>query len=155
MPTFESLEIAARVAGNALFATGEPEAERIAKLLKGSTTSIKVWCRKYVASVLRFQRSRINLMHNKEEETDAFADSDSERRRLHDSLLNALSTLNQLLTQAQEQVSFEEPAYWDSNFLLPSNFAREHGAVFSDEAIRDRGLIRDWAIVADRLENAR
>jgi plasmid stabilization system protein ParE len=41
---------------------------------------------------------------------------------------------------------------WKPGANMPAGTAHEHPVMFAPEAIRDRDLIRDWAIIADGVE---
>lgn len=81
--------------------------------------------------------------------------ADSERRRVHEALLSSLSTMNNMLNKAQDLVSVPAATTWRPGMVLPQGTAQEHPLVFAPEAIQDRHLIRDWAIVADGVEQLR
>ncbi len=157
MPTFHSLERATKRAQDALapFAD-EPEVARLKKLLEGSVKQVKMWCRRYVQSILVFrnaQRAMRRLDGSKQAE--AFYKADMDRRRIHDALLSSVATINNLLHKAEEYAEFEMPLAWMEGTPIPSRFAAEHALIFSPQAIENRKLIRDWSIAADRIEQIR
>ncbi len=157
VPTFASLQAAAAKATEALrVVQDDSEAARIAKLLTGSVSSIKLWCRKYVAAILKFRNSKMAMLRmSGEEQREAFVQSDKQRRHIHDALLNSLATLLDLLREADDHVEFEQPIRWKPGEELPEHTAENRPVVFSAEALTDRDMIRDWAIVADQVEQIR
>ena len=156
VPTFESMERSAETARVALENLNDPETTQIAKLLSGQLSSIKRWCRQYVASLLRFRMSHIALLRmNDDEKRDAFERADRERRRIHESLLQSLATLDKLLKDGKEYADYQIPLRWQPLAPLPEGTADRGAVIFGKEALADRDLIRDWAIVADRIEEIR
>jgi len=153
LPTLESLEKAATLAQTSLSAKMEPEAERISKLLSGAVPAIRRWCRSYVASLVRFRRSRTAFLRmDAEEHREALRRADEDRRRIHNSLLESLAAFNQLIIEADDWTEFPQPQQWSPGDQWPPDFSHERIASFSKQALESRDLIRDWSIVADRIE---
>jgi hypothetical protein len=151
VPTFESLQKAIDQTQEALQGVSDPEAQSISKLLIERITNMKTWARKYVTAVLRFKRAKERMIAEAGgDEREAFRRADEERRRIHDALLDALKTYNSLLQKATEFAEFKQPAAWSQGMHLPENTAWNYAVIFSPNALADRDLIRDWAIVADR-----
>ncbi len=157
MPTLDSIRRAAEAAATVL--NEDPagtEAITHAKLLVGQAQHVRGWCRRYVETIIRFHTTRAAYMRmNDEEQRDLFVRADSERRRVHDSLLNALTTLNRLIARGQELADYRTPIAWGPGTELPDGTAHEHPVVFSTDALQDRELIRKWAIIADSVEQLR
>lgn len=154
VPTFESMQKAVDTAMASLESLHEDEeAQKLSRLLSARVKEIRSWARKYVEVLIRFQRikKRLPLMEDSER-TDAMVRIDTERRRIHDSLLNALTILHQSLQQASEYTDVPMAKEWRPG-LEPTEtgFAGKYAFIISREAIADRDLIRDWAIVADRI----
>ena len=153
VPTFQSLELATDIARAALEKAGDPEADRIAKLLSERVRLVKQWSRRYVGSILRYRRSELARMRmNENEQRQEFFEADKDRRRIHDALLQTIGSMNELLKAGEEYAAYGRPAEWVPGIPLPEGTAWEQAAIFSEKAIADRDLIRDWAIVADRVE---
>lgn len=153
LPTFRSLERAASLISSALIDSGEAEATTLAKLLEGSTLHIKSWSRKYVASILRFRRASMARARMSDEEVrDSYIQADRDRRRIHDALLESLSAVTRLIEQAKDYIEPIVVKKWRPGDRLPKGTADSEPVVFSSEAVANRDLIRDWAIVADRIE---
>jgi hypothetical protein len=153
MPTFESIDRVAQSAARALAADNEPEAQRIAKLLQHHVTSVKRWCRQYVASLLRFRASKTAFLRmNDEERRDALGKADADRRRIHDALLGSLASLEDLLREGSEYTDIGQPIRWNEKDQLQQGAANSTPLMFSTKTLEDRDVIRDWAIVADRIE---
>jgi len=156
VPTFESIARSTETAQVALERENDPEAAKIAKLLSGQSASIKRWCRQYVASLLRFRTSHIAFARmNDDERRDALERADQERRRVHESLLQSLTTLDELLRKGTDYADYQTPLRWQPPSPLPEGSAYRGLIIFGKEALADRDLIRDWAIVADRIEEIR
>ena len=157
MPTLDSIHRAAEAAAEVLNEDPtDTEAITHAKLLVGQARHVRGWCRRYVETIIRFHTTRAAFMRmNDEEQRDAFARADSERRRVHDALLNALSTLNRLIARGQELADYRTPISWGPGTDLPDGTAHEHPVIFSADALQDRELIRKWAVIADSVEQLR
>ena len=156
VPTFQSLEKAANEASAALLNEPDEEAQRMGKLLSERMNLIKKWSRRYVGSILRFRISKIAMMRmNDVEQREVFVAADADRRRIHDSLLEALTSLNALIEKGRDQADYPMPIVWNPSDEIPSGTTWNASAIFSAQAITDRDLIRDWAIVADRVEEIR
>lgn len=157
VPTLDSLTRAAEAAITALNAdTDDAEAARLAKLIEGQVRGIRRWCRNYVGTIIRFHRAKSAFFRKEGDEVqDALVSSDHERRRVHNSLLAALTTFNGLLEQAQDIDHFQKPSAWQPGISLPQGTAHTSAVIFSPEAIADRDLIKDWAIAADCVEQIR
>jgi hypothetical protein len=156
VPTFQSLEEAAAIASTVLVSDPDPEAQRIGKLLSERMNLVKRWARRYVASILRFRTSKLAMMRmNESEQREAFVQADADRRRIHDSLLEALESLSSFIEKGKEYADYTMPIVWSPSDELAPGTTWHNGAIFSKKALSDRDLIRDWAIVADRVEEIR
>jgi hypothetical protein len=153
VPTFDSMTRAAEMVSKALIETGDAEAVAIGKLVSGSVNSIKRWSRKYVVAILKFRRSKLaHARMNDEERRASLEQSDADRRRIHNSLLESLSALTMMAEKGREYADYpEQIKEWSPTDEFPRG-AADKPLIFSAAALRDRDLIRDWAIVADRVE---
>src|SRR3989344_2344589 len=107
LPTLESLEKAATLAQASLSPETDPEAQRISKLMPGAVLAIRRLCRSYVASLVRFRRSRTAFLRmDAEEHREALRRADEDRRRIHNSLLESLAAFNQLIIEADDRAEF-------------------------------------------------
>lgn len=135
--------------------TGQPAADdveglRIYNLLRGRVNHLRKSVKDYVETVVRFVRISGPM---KLRDPEIFIKIDHDRRKRHDGLLNTLSGLLKLINDA-DRIGLADKSdfyYWHpgSDEQIPSNKI----PVFSEAAIENRNLIRDWALAADFSEN--
>jgi len=156
-PTLDSMNRAAEVAIDALREDPEDvEAVTHAKLIQGQAAQMHRWSRRYVETVVKFHTSRTAYARaNDAELRDMLVRADTERRRVHEALMASLTTFNNFLLKAQDLVTFPAPIAWKPGMSLAPGTSQEQAVVFSTDVIRDRQLMRDWAIVADAVEQLR
>lgn len=154
IPTIESINLSIEEARKALLLMhGDSDCIRIEKLLQGQRSVIRNWCKRYVNTIIIFHVKK-NSWHllNGTDQRDAFLAADSERRRVHNALLNSLSELNSLLIEASKNSDFTLPPQWSrsSNVVIGSTL--HSPMIFSAQVIADRDYIKSWAIAANSLE---
>lgn len=152
IPTLASLARAADEARAVLLEDADDEeAAKLARLLEGSVHSIKDWTRKYVASILRFHKTKSSYfrVQTKADEIHLMEEADKDRRRIHNALLSSLSAFNQQLEDAHGIDTFAPAIEWVPGIDQPTGTADTMPLVFSKAAIADRDLIKNWAIAAD------
>lgn len=157
VPTLDSMDRSAEIAISVLREDADDaEAVTHAKLIEGQVTQIRRWSRRYVETVVKFHTTRTAYMRmSDEEQRDMFVRADTERRRVHEALMASLTTFNNFLLKAQDLATFPSPIEWKPGVSLSPGTSQEQTVVFSADAIRDRNLMRDWAIVADAVEQLR
>lgn len=139
----------------------DPEAKRIAQLLKGRVLAIRGFVRSYVESILKFIRSKQSLAaqfhRNKDEysEREEAMKSDHERRRRHESLLRTLSETSKLVEEACDYGICEKSAFYQWLPGETNTLPEDVIPVFSSTAIANRDLIKNWALAADFAEHYR
>ncbi len=128
--------------------------ERIYGLLSGREQQVRAAIQRYVNSVVRFRHLEKLSAGGGRDLTEQFVKADHARRRAHDSLIESFKVhgaqVRALLNEGfgDESLPFVQ---WNS-----SDDARKFGVgkcvYFSEEVLRNRDFIRDWAIVADFAE---
>lgn len=154
VPTLESLQEATTAAAQELEADpDDQEGVRMAKLLRGQVQSIRLWCRRYVGSVIAFHTlRRKHILLNSTDTKEDFFRADSERRRIHNALLDSLRTCTALIQQTAAHAGSATPILWEPTMTLPKGTASSTPVAFSANTLEDRDLVKQWAIAADCVE---
>ena len=129
----------------------DPEAQRLAKLLSGRAPVIRGNVRSYVETVLRFVRIQNTSAAMRDPEI--FVKIDHERRRKHENLLKTLADTRKLFDDAYDFGLIEKK---DFHEWLPGDDAEMPESavpIFSQQAVANRDLIKNWALAADFAEH--
>lgn len=131
----------------------DPEAAKVIKLLKGRPLTLHGATRSYAESVIKFVRLRTSGAALRDPEV--FVKIDHERRRRHDNLLRSLSDTLQLFRNAEDLGVCEKQDYheWNPGDAVP--ITESCFPIFSEAAIANRDLIKNWALAADFAEQYR
>lgn len=126
--------------------------QKYQKLLTNRLQEIRVWVHSYVKSVARFHTlRRLSSQVGRDDALERLQKADADRRRTHDSLIEALQTYNAAINNLWEEIrEGDEPARftpWQPGNQAPPG---SHTLVFSESVLsEDRKLVRDWALAAD------
>jgi len=127
----------------------------VQKLLEGRAGSIEHAIDAYVRSVIKFHNLKRISRGGVRDMTKQFEQSDHERRRAHNHLLDTLQSTTQAVRDAVELklIPLEKVLEWNPGVeSIPQENAI---VVFSPKILEDRNYIRDWAIAADFDERLR
>lgn len=154
VPTFASMQQAVDQADAHLAAGPEDEDSiRLRKLLSQRVKEIRRWCSKYEQVVVVFHRRKKHMRTLPSVDAqEAMTRIDTERRFLHESLMNSIRSLDTIITEIDALDALPTPiARMKPRQFLPENFAKENPLVFSADCASDafRDDIRDWALVAN------
>lgn len=154
VPTFASMEAAVKMVDEHLASDPEdPESLRLRKLLSQRVIEIRRWCSKYEQSVVVFHRRRKQMaLRSYNDPATDFVKADQDRRRTHDNLMEAIRSLDALITEADNLETLPQPiARARPRNLLPQGYADENPLIFSASSAthENRDYIKDWALVAN------
>lgn len=129
----------------------DPEAKRLIQLIKGRSLVLRGTVRSYVETVIKFVRLQHSVAAQRDPEV--FVKIDHERRRRHDNLLRSLSDTRKILYEAAEYGLCDRNTIfeWVPGHTEP--IGRGMLPIFSESAIANRDLIKNWALAADFAEH--
>lgn len=110
--------------------------DRTKKVLSSRVSEIQQWIRTYAETVVRFHQLKKLTANDTRDLRKQFERADHSRRRAHDALIETLRVTAHTLADVRD--------------LLDDNDARKAQLVtLGDNILRDRDLVRDWALAAD------
>lgn len=133
----------------------EKKIQQMQRLIAGREKQVRDSITRYVNSIVRYKHLAKLSAGGTRDMTKQFVDADQARRRAHNNLLDSLSVYAQQikLTKREGYDSFEKFPF---EFWEIGENANEFGAdktpVFSEQVIKNRDFVRDWAIAADFAE---
>ncbi|OGG52022.1 hypothetical protein A2704_00555 [Candidatus Kaiserbacteria bacterium RIFCSPHIGHO2_01_FULL_54_36b] len=139
-------------------AQGEPddilkEEKSIYGLLAGREQQVRGAIQRYVTSVIRFKNLQRISAGGARDVSEQFVEADHARRRAHETLIEALRVYTAQVKLALENGYADSYKHFNFEFWRPGTDARDastkNSLVFAPEVLGNRDFIRDWAIVAD------
>jgi len=129
------------------------EEKRLEKLLRGRSQTIIAGIRSYINMVLRFQRLNEQRFLGRDV-LKQFEQTDHQRRRAHDALLESLQIYSNSVREAKNTGLLNEVpvVVWESEDSLKGDLPEEKVVIFSDAVLANRDYIKDWALVAEMSE---
>ena len=128
------------------------EESKIEKILRGRSKAIGSGIRSYIRTILRFQQLA-RLRHGGRDVLKQFEETDHQRRRAHNALIESLTAFTKAIEEAKEIDLLKDipVVEWQPGTQLPDGIENQI-VVFSHRVLSDRNYIRDWAIVAELYE---
>ena len=133
------------------------EATKMLNLIGGREQQVRGAIQRYVHSVIRFNHLKKISAGGVRDITRQFVETDRARRQAHNSLIESLRVYTATAAKANEMGLFAEndTDYPFAKWTIGTdarNIPANKMAIFSESVLQNRDFIRDWAIVADFME---
>lgn len=144
-----------------LIQQGEPkeyleELQKVHGLLSGREQQVRGAIQRYVSAVIRFRNLARLSVGGVRDVNKQYVEADHARRRAHDNLIESLSVYAGQVSLAIEQgypMTFGTFPFVQWTIGSDArDIASNKTVIFSGDVLRHRDFIRDWAIVADFVE---